>query len=439
MNLFNAFYNSFYGLACIVLFGLLLITPSDTIRQALSNNQLYNVFVIAGAFVLTLIFIILIITQRLYTNTSVLKAIPKTWIPVEKGDVNKKVRKMIVASLTRSAIIAWEAKPRTSGPQQAPAIISEPGTRDPVKQPSTFKSESKEKEGLLRRARSQIDRDDHVVIVPHQHEWDDITHSGWSSPSSPDLPNLQYSTVILELPHLIEARAVSLAPPGSQSPTGPALPDIRVVDILHRPAAMGLREYIGYLSSVGVIASLATVTDFLASYEYARFSGQPLKEQEFRNLMQLFADLLRGMHGLSPAILASLDIDPSESDIDEDGSTTSSISHRSRSLTSLRTSSIHSGSEGTIRTAPSRNAKRSASKKGREKFSIAPATPRSKKRLIAKSPSLSSFTQSKQPYNVASDSSSSSIRSGSQNSVIKLSRANEDGELPYTLLIPGMR
>lgn len=443
MNLFKAFYNSFYGLTCIVLFGLLLITPADTITQALSNNQLYNVFVIAGAFVLTLIVIILIITQRLYTNTSVLKAIPKTWIPVEKGDVNKKVRKMIVASLTRSAIIAWEARPHAPAPQQVPAIISQSGTRDPIVEPNGPKLEGKEKEneGLLRRARSQLERDEQVVAVPYQPEWEEIMHNGWSSPSSPDLPNLQFSTVILELPHLIEARAVSLAPPDPESNTEPPLPDIRVVDVLQRPAAMGLREYIGYLTTVGVITTSPATLLFLASYEYARFSARPLRDDQFRDLMQQFADLLRSMNGLSQAVLTNLDIDPPESDIDEDGSTTSTpVTNRSRSLASVRTGSIHSGSEGTIRTAPSRNARGSPSKgKGREKFSTAPATPRSKKLVVSKSPSLSSFAQSKRPYTAASGSSSSSMRSPSQSSVIKLSRSNEDGDLPYTLTVPGMR
>jgi hypothetical protein len=439
MNLFNAFYNSFYGLACIVLFGLLLITPSDTIRQALSNNQLYNVFVIAGAFVLTLILVILIISQRLYTNTSVLKAIPKTWIPVEKGDVNKKVRRMIVASLTRSAIIAWEARPHIPGPLQAPAVFSGSGPQGPVLQPGTSNPVQKEKEGRLRRARSQVERDEQVVAVPAQPEWEDIAHKGWSSPASPDLPNLQYSTVILELPHLIEARAVSLAPPDPQSTTDPPSPDIRVVDVLQRPAAMGLREYLGYLTTVGVISFSPATTDFLVSYEHARFSEQPLNDSEFRVLMAQFADLLRTMHGLSPVVLANLNIEPLESDTDDDSSTTSSpTTSRSVSLTSLHTSSTRSGSEGTIRTAPSRNTRGTPTKRV-EKFSTAPATPRSKKRLVTKSPSSSTFAQSRQPYTTTSGSSSSSLRSTSQSSVIKLSRSAIDGDLPYTITVPGIK
>src|SRR5271155_5474790 len=101
MNLFSLFYTSFFTILNIVLFALILITPADAIHQALNNNQLYNVFVIAGCYLLTVVLAILIYGSRLYTNRSVLAAIPKAWIPVEKGDVNEKVRRMIMESLSR--------------------------------------------------------------------------------------------------------------------------------------------------------------------------------------------------------------------------------------------------------------------------------------------------------------------------------------------------
>lgn len=438
MKLFNAFYNSFYTLACIVLFGLLLITPADTIRQALSNNQLYNVFVIAGAFVLTLILVILIVAQRLYTNKSVLKAIPKTWVPVEKGDVNKKVRKMIVASLVRSAIIAWEARPRIHEPPTTTTSVLEPDAQDAVNPPPAT-TDSKEKESRVKKGRSPMEREEEIIVVPRQLEWEDILHDGWSSPTSADLPDLEFSTVVMELPHLIEARAVSLAPPDPYSTSVPVLPDIRVVDVLQRPAAMGLQEYINYLISVGVMASTSTTMGFLALYEHARFSGHPLEESQFRQLMQLFADLLRSMNGLSPDVLERLDIYPAEveSDIDEDGSNSSTpTTTRSRSLLSVEVNSIHSGSEGTIRTAPSWKARGTSSKRD---FSTAPATPRSKKHLTPKSPSSSTFLRSRRPLTSTSSSSGSSLRSSSQNSVIRLSRTDDNGDLPYTLTVPRMR
>jgi len=357
---------------------------------------------------------------------------------VEKGDVNKKVRRMIVASLNRSAAIAWDSRPRI--PTEPVTVVSEPEIRDQVAKLVEPKLEKK-KGGSREKARSQLEKDEQTVTIPpHVPVWGEIAHDGWSSPTSPDLPDLQYITVILELPHLIEARAVSFAPLDSESTSEPPMPDIRAVELLQRPAAMGLRDYISHLTSVGVITSPSIATEFLASYEYARFSARPLSETQFRDLMKQFAEVLRSMSPLTPAILASLDIDPPESDIDDDVSSTSTpTTARSRSLASSRSAASRDSSEGTIRTAPSRNpgANGSPKKKG-ERFSTAPATPKNKKRVVSRSPSLNSFAQSRRPYNGSSGDSGESLRSTSQSSVIRLSKTNE-GKLPYVLDIPGAR
>jgi hypothetical protein len=158
--------------------------------------------------------------------------------------------------------------------------------------------------------------------------------------------------------------------------------------------------------------------------------------------MKQFAEVLRSMNPLTPAILASLDIDPPESDIDDDdmSSTSTPTTARSRSLASSRGAVSRDSSEGTIRTAPSRILGPSGSpQKTRERFSTAPATPKSKKRTISRTPSSNSFAQSRRPYNGSSGESSESLRSTSQGSVIRLSKTNEEGELPYVLKIPGAR
>lgn len=436
-TLFKIFYTALFIVLNICLLGLLLVTPGDAIRQALNNDQLYNVFVIGGCYCFTVAVAVVIYASRLYTNRTVLAAIPKTWIPVEKGDVNKKVRRMIVASLNRSAAIAWDSRPRI--PTEPATVVSEPENRDQIAKPAGPKLEKK-KGGLREKARSQLEKDEQTVTIPpHVPVWGEIAHDGWSTPTSPDLPNLQYIIVILELPHLIEARAVSLAPSDPESTSEPPMPDIRAVELLQRPAAMGLRDYISHLTSVGVITSPSIATEFLASYEYARFSARPLSETQFRDLMKQFAEVLRSMSPLNPVILASLDIDPPESDIDDDVSSTSTpTTARSRSLASSQSATSRGSSEGTIRTAPSRNpgANGSPKKKG-ERFSTAPATPKSKKRVVSRSPSLNSFAQSRRPYNGSSGDSSESLRSTSQSSVIRLSKTNEEGELPYVLNISG--
>ncbi|TVY91046.1 hypothetical protein LAWI1_G002841 [Lachnellula willkommii] len=434
-SMFAAFYYAFFAVLALALVGLLFVPPADAFKQAIKNGQRWIAVVIVVGYAMTVGAGIFIYSSRLYTNKRVLADIPKTYIPVDKGDVTKNVRKMVVASLTRSAVIAWDSRPRVS-PQPA-TIVSGPDARDTIAKAPEPKSEEKEGQGFLRRHLTQPEKEDQTVAIPPPSPvWGNIAHNGWASPASPDLPNLQYTTVILELPHLIEARAVSLAPPDPESTTEPALPDIRAVDLLQRPASMGLRDYIGHLVTIGVLTSPLTATDFLSTYEYARFGGRPLNEEQFRDLMKQFAEILRSMSALSPAALSSLDI-ATDSDIDDDASSSSTpVTSRSRSLASSRSLISLSGSEGTIRTAPSRRVGTLASTR-RSEFTTAPATPRSRKRAVPRSPSMNSFAQSRRTWNVESGSSSSSLRSSS--SVIKLSRTNEDGELPYTLTVPGAR
>jgi hypothetical protein len=356
----------------------------------------------------------------------VLSAIPKTWIPVEKGDVNKKVRKMIVASLSRSAAIAWDSRPRI--PQYPRTIVNEPNTRDPVVRPVHMHGDQSEQER----------KEDTITIPPDLPVWGEISHNGWSSPLSSDLPNLQYTMVILELPHLIEARAVSLAPPDADSTFEPPLPDIRAVDILQRPVAVGLRDYLGHLASIGVVTSRSDALDFLSAYEFARFSSHPLSDSQFRDLMKHFAEVLRGMVPLGPDVLASLDINSPESDIDDD--VVSGSTPRSSSPVSSRNARSRSGSEGTVRTAPSRQATKIEDvvnpPRTREGLIVGPMTPMSKKRGVETSPSEHSFAQSRRPYNGSSGSSDESLRSTSRGSVIRLRRTSEAGDLPYTFTIP---
>lgn len=433
--LFRIFYTTFYTILNIVLVALLVITPADAINQALKNHQLYNVFVVAGGYLLTILLAILIYASRLYTNRSVLAAIPKTWIPVEKGDVNKRVRKMIASSLGRSAAIAWDSRPRA--PNQPPTVVSEPDTKDAIaKPPEPDRGNSRR---FLRKSRTLAEKDEQTIVIPPSRpDWRGIGHNGWSSPTSPDLPNLQYVTVVLELPHLIEAKAVSLAPPDPDSTSNPPMPDLWAIDVLQRPASTGLRDYISHLASVGVMASPTAANDFLTAYEYARFSSRPLTETEFRDLMKHFAEVLRSMQDLSPTILMSLDIDQPESDIEDESSTSTPITRRSQSPALARTPSVRRGSKGTVHSSPSRRIGTSGTTTHRPtEYSTAPATPKSKKWLVSRSSSMNSFAQSRQPYFPGAGSSSESLASTSQGSVIRLNRSNEEGDLPYTLIVPG--
>lgn len=264
----------------LILVCLVLLTPADAIYQCYETNRLTNIFFIAGAYVITFILAALIYATRIYTNRNALTDIPKAWIPVEKEDVNKSVRRLVKEGLARSAVIAYQARPR-----------------DVSNDDDNFQGYQT------------------LLIDSERPPWGNVEHPGWSSPTSPDLPNLSYRTVIQELPSLIEAKAVSLAPADAFSsspldPFGPpgdlttqSLPDTRVVEVLQRSSSMGLREYIRHLTSLGAIYPPELGLEFLALYEAARFSPRELHETEFRELMHLFAEILRGMTSLAPPII----------------------------------------------------------------------------------------------------------------------------------------
>ncbi len=415
------FYSTTFTILTLVLVVLLLITPADTIYQAYKNSQFYYISVIGGAYVLTLGFAILIYASRLYTNRTVLAGIPKTWIPVEKGDVGKSVRRMIVEGLARSAIIAYDARPRNIR-QESGLNIADGATADNTQQTNRKGDQRAKNDGTPLQAPSSTPT------------WGPIAHAGWSSPSSTDLPNLHYEPVILELPHLIEAKAVSLAPqdpaffPADVDNTNRpvVIPDARFVELLQRPATMGLRDYVSYLTSLNLINPPNLGADFLKLYERARFSGSEQTESEFRQLMAVFAEILRGMKEVDPAVLAELvaedgeDLNdnseaPSQSSaMDDEDEVDDKASMRDR--IPIGADRSRSGSESTTRTSPSVLRYREPD------ASHTPKTPSP----IPKTPSVASLRRVK-----TAASSSASMRSGS--SVIKLAEARSLLDLPYTI------
>ncbi|KAF2728044.1 hypothetical protein EJ04DRAFT_516866 [Polyplosphaeria fusca] len=287
--IFRIWYSTTYTVLFSILLILLAVTPAETIYQSIRSNEIQKIFVIGGVYLLTFLIVLLVYSTRLYTNRSVLAAIPKPYIPVEDGEVGKLVRRMIVKALKRSAIVAWDSRPRdVRGEDQ--------GSRQSTAERSAHKR-----------------RSHHVsTVVPVSAEsppWGHVSHPGWASPASPDLPNIQYWNVVAELPNLIEAKAVSLAPPDPaidapvHTQNTPMLPDADAVALLQRPRTMGLRDYLSKLASYGLINPPSLGPAFLAQYEYARFSTHSLTETEFRDIMAVFAEILNGMTDLDPAVL----------------------------------------------------------------------------------------------------------------------------------------
>jgi len=300
---FRIFYSTTYTTLFLLTLVMLAITPATLLWTAISSNAFQYVFMIGGVYVLTAILAIFIYSSRLYTNRSVLADVGKAYIPVEKGEVIRKVRRLVVGQLERSAVVAWEGRPRDVLGEVVEA----------------------EREGLLALedeggVGGSFDRDEWTVgtvisIDPARPPWGEVQHPGWTAPAMARgevLGNLNFEPVITEMANLIEARAVSLAPLEQTTEDdvfGVAeqpLPDSAIVDVLRRQPTMGLREYLTQLSYLGLINPPAIGQDFLSRYETARFSGKPSSEADFNDLMTSFSQLLEGMTELSPEIIAEI-------------------------------------------------------------------------------------------------------------------------------------
>lgn len=439
---FRIFYSTTFTILTLLLAGLLLITPSEQVWQSFRNKQIFNIFFIIGSHLLTLAVAIFIYAGRLFANRKALAAIPKSWSPIEKADVEKPVRRIVRENLKRSALIAFEAHPRS---------LQDDAT--PMARGGAAHEENPDGDAALLQARNDKVDDSPLPI------WGKISHAGWSSPSSPDLPNLHYAPVIIELSHLIEAKAVSLAPHDPLFPTPPSsptpnqslqetpLPDALAVEILQRPATMGLRDYITHLTSLDMIHPPQLGGEFLELYEKARFSANPLEESDFRSLMHVFAEILRGMTVLGRDIAAALheeederyyhnphtsdDDDDDEDDDDRGSSSTSGNSTQTVEYTPRPPSAspyhfMNNSSSGST----------SSSGSGR----ISPLTartshfPHNRPRASLGMRSLSGGTGFRSSPSMASvRSHAASLISSGGGSVIRLADAREALDLPYVI------
>ncbi|TDZ31154.1 Defect at low temperature protein 1 [Colletotrichum spinosum] len=431
--IFRFIYGSFYFVLCFLLAALLLVTPGDTIYQAYSNNQPYNIWIIAATLALVILIVSFIYATRLYLNKTILASIPKTWVPIERGDVNKQVHEMITADLMRSAAIAYDARPRVE--TNTPSSEAEEPAAEKTQ---TGGSEAKKRFQLVSlRKPATTEKETGIALPPRRPVWGDIEHYGWSSPNSVDLPDLHYSTVLSELPNLIEAKALASAPPDPKSPPNPPLLDPDAVAMLQRPLHMGLRDYFGHLAELGVISLNSTTADFLAAYEYARFSTRPISNARFRELMRLFAAILRGMRPLDPAALSPvyLPSEASESDIDNDAPM---MTNPTTPRSNLSRSATQSTQGSNKRQAPTLDARNSSAHTWLQ-YRTAPATPRGTLAgAISRSSSINSFSQTRQTFGPRHYASSNSLRSrasgsSASGSVIRLATRTDSTDLPYVL------
>lgn len=321
-RLFRIFYTTLYTLLALILLVLLIIPPADAIRQALTNRQLYNVFVISTVYFLTALLALLFYASRLYTTRTILASIPKPYLPLTPADLPPKVHTLIRDALRRSAVVAWNARPHTPATNTAAVDI---GLACPLPSATiepTSRRLAQHTHRLLRRRRRrhrEAEAADAALMPTADPVWGPIAHAGWSPPTSPDLPNLHYAPVIAELPHLIEAKAVAIS--GAT---------VASLALLPRPAHAGLREYVVVLLELGVLDGGVPWREFVGGYEEARFSGRAVGEGEFRGLMGLFAEVLRGVRPLGggPPVVeeSGSEMDEEDEEGDEEGADESLIS-----------------------------------------------------------------------------------------------------------------
>ena len=288
---FRVVYSTTFIILLLLVLALLLVSPADGIYQSRVNQQEWNIVVIAAVYLLTLLIAIFIYATRMYTTHTHLNSIPRSYIPIRKGDVSLAVFRLITESLEKSARIAYQVHPRDLSKGAAPD----------------------NEEALDERTKEE------QAAAQTTPTWGNVAHPGWSSATATDLPGLQYEPVILELANIVEAKAVSLAPPdllatslpaddspsaepSSSSPVAP--PDPTAVALLQRRPATSLRAYLAQLSNLDMIHPTSFATEFLAHYEPARFSGLSLEEPAFHALLSSFTALLASLRPPDPERIA---------------------------------------------------------------------------------------------------------------------------------------
>lgn len=107
LTVFHIFYSSTFTLLFLLLFALLLATPSDLIAQS-RPKALSNIFTIAGGYILVLLLSLGIYISRVLSNRRSLASIPRK-TPL---DFPRRVKAVVEANILRSAEVAVQALPR---------------------------------------------------------------------------------------------------------------------------------------------------------------------------------------------------------------------------------------------------------------------------------------------------------------------------------------
>jgi hypothetical protein len=298
--LFKVFYSSSFTVVFLLLIAFVGVAPADKLYESYRRRRVIDIIIIAAAWVLTALIAAFLYGTRLYTNRSILRDIPKTFLPIEGDDLpGRYVHRMVQENYICSAVVAYQARPRS---RRIEIEVEGAGERM-----LTITKRVKH-----HRHRHSLTGEEIALLDP---SWGPIEHSGWQSPTSSEIPNLEYARVADELIDLVEAKAVSMAPRDPfmtlENSNVPA-PDQQWIDSLARYDNTSMRRYLAQLADLGLFSDPSLTDDFLRIYEYERYSGRPLQDVEFQLMMRLFAELLRSMQ----APVADM-VDWSDDDLDE--------------------------------------------------------------------------------------------------------------------------
>ena len=349
VRFFPIFYSGTFTLFAFLLFALLLVTPGDHIYQSMKAGELYRIIIVGGVYVLTFVVALFIYAARLFSTRSALANIPRAWdLSGNETDnpslgigMSGKMGRLVREGWQRSAVITYECTPRE------------------LKGRSQIQHATRQSWNGGQLAQQDLQE---VIGNTSEPTWGTVRHPGWSDPESLDLPNLHFGSVIAELPNLLEAKAVSLGStitPQQAMEEDQSSTDLAMIEILRRPLYMGLRDYLEHLHSLDILGSeLPLCGEFLDLYETARFSGNPLEEDEFRHLMSLFSDMMRGMEHLDERQRAKLvaHSDAAEGTRRSSGASDGTTRHHKlpREQDSEESMGSRSEAQATAYTAPSR-------------------------------------------------------------------------------------
>ena len=281
--LFRIFYSTTFTTLFLILIVIIGISPSDKLYESYRRNRLVDIFLDTGAYVIAALLALFLYASRLFTNRSILRDIPKNFMPIARTEVPRRaIYRLIEEYMARSAIIAYHAKPRA---RRIEVEVHNAGNR------------------ILALTKQAKEHHHEHHLTEHEREllaprWGEVKHPGWHNPAAKELTGLEYTSVLNELIDLVEAKAVSLAssdPLMTPHEDGTPVTDPRALEYLTRPFTAGMRQYLADLMELGIVPDTDVTHRFVASHERARFGPSPLSEAEFETLMRLFAELLRSM------------------------------------------------------------------------------------------------------------------------------------------------